>query len=250
MATFCCHGPLQKLLTRRDREGLIIYRFHDHPGVKDAIEALGIPHTEVDVILANGRSVNFKHPLCHGDVIDVYPPDTPVPAAALCHLSPEPPDPVTFILDVHLGTLARRLRLLGFDSLYRNDYSDAEIMRLSLAQGRIILTRDKGILKHRLVRHGCLVSSDRVDEQVRQILVRYRLYDRIRPWLRCMACNGLTERVDKAVVAQRLEPKTLLYYDAFQRCLACDRLYWQGSHFEKIAAWLDDLLEAGPAKPV
>lgn len=238
VARFRYFGNLHKLLKRRYRSEQSDYRFRTHPGIKDAIEAMGVPHTEVDVILVNNRSVDFKYKLLDRDAVDVYPLFTPLPAQELLHLSPSVPGTVTFVLDVHLGTLARRLRLLGFDCLYRNDFSDAEVMQLSLEQGRTILTCDRGILRHKRVVHGYLVRSDQVDQQVREVLARYQLHERVRPWLRCMACNGLMEEVRKGEIEARLEPKTRLYYDDFRRCGECDRLYWQGSHFAKINQWL------------
>jgi uncharacterized protein with PIN domain len=245
-ATFRYFGSLQNLLKRKYREGPIVYPFREHPGAKDAVEVMGIPHTEVNAILANGRSVGFNYQLQNLDSIDVYPLFISLPAKPLIRLSPPPPDPATFVLDVHLGKLARRLRLLGFDCLYQNDFADAEIMQLSLEQRRIILTCDRGILKHRQVLNGYLVRSDQIDNQIHEILARFLLRDRIRPWLRCMSCNGLLEKVEKAVIEHRLEPKTRLYYEDFHHCIDCDRLYWQGSHFEKINRWLATL---SPSRP-
>ena len=200
---------------------------------------MGIPHTEVDVVLANGRSVDFRYQLQNLDAIDVYPFHCAVPAETLLHLCVLPVEPVAFVIDLHLGKLARRLRLLGFDCLYQNDFSDAEIMQLSFDQQRVILTRDRGILRHRQVVHGYLVRSDQVDEQVREIVGRYQLFDQIRTWRRCMACNGLLEKVEKAAILDRLQPLTRRHYLDFRRCRVCNRLYWQGSHFEKISRWLE-----------
>jgi len=242
VARFRFHGGLEELLVRRYRADLPSYCFRDNPGIKDAIETMGIPHTEVDVILANSLSVHFSYPLQNNDVIDVYPVFSDVPVAKPLKLTPCPPDPVSFVLDVHLGKLARRMRLLGFDVCYRNDLDDAEIMEIADREGRVILTRDLGILKHRKVVHGYLVRSDQIDCQLREVLKRYELYGQIHLWTRCMVCNGLMERVEKAEVLDRLEPKTRLYYEDFHRCSSCDQLYWQGSHFFKIAAWLNEFL--------
>jgi hypothetical protein len=204
---------------------------------------MGVPHTEVEVLLANGHSVGFDYQLQHDDVIDVYPLYTPVPIHPYRSLSAVTPTPVGFVLDVHLGKLARRLRLLGFDCLYRNDFADSEILRISLDDERIILTRDLGILKHRQVCNGYLIRSGKIEVQVREVLARYWLFDQIKPWRRCLSCNGLLGRVDKASILHQLEPKTRLYYEDFHQCAACGRLYWQGSHFEKMACWVDTLLE-------
>ncbi len=240
-ASFRCFGNLPALLKRRYRDASIVYRFKRHPAVKDAIESMGIPHTEVDVIVANGCSVDFHYQLQHLDTIDVYPLGCTVPAGTVLHLSAPPVEPVAFVIDLHLGKLTRRLRLLGFDCLYQNDFSDAEIMQLSFDQQRVILTRDRGILKHRQVVHGYLVRSDQVDEQIREVIDRYQLIDQIHAWRRCMACNGLLEKIEKAAIAERLQPLTRRYYLDFRRCRVCQRLYWQGSHFEKISRWLETL---------
>lgn len=242
VARFGFHGGLEGLLVRRYHSDQPIYRFRDNPGIKDAIEVMGIPHTEVDVILVNDFSVDFNYQLHNLDIVEVYPVFSDVPIKSPRRLSPPTPDPVSFVLDVHLGKLARRLRLFGFDACYRNDLDDAEIMEIAELDGRIILTRDLGILKHRTVMHGYLVRSDHVECQLREVLNRYELSGQIRLWKRCMACNGLMARVEKADVLDRLEPKTRLHYEDFHCCSSCDRLYWQGSHYQKIAAWLNEFL--------
>jgi len=242
VARFRLRGGLEELLVRRYRADIASYHFRDNPGIKDAIETMGIPHTEVDVILANGLSVNFSYPLQDNDIIDVYPVFSDVPVAKPLNLTPCPPDPVSFVLDVHLGKLARRMRLLGFDVYYRNDLDDAEIMEIADRESRIILTRDLGILKHCKVMHGYLVRSDHVDCQLREVMRRYELFGRAHLWKRCMVCNGLMVKVEKADVQDRLEPKTRLYYEDFHRCSDCDRLYWKGSHYVKITAWFQEFL--------
>ena len=241
-ARFRFHAGLQELLVRRYRADQPTYRFRDNPGIKDAIEAMGIPHTEVDVILANGLSVNFSYPLHNNDNIDVFPVFSDLPVTRPLKLSPSPPEPACFVLDVHLGKLARRLRLLGFDACYKNAFNDTDIMAVAEREKRIILTRDTGILKHRKVMHGYLVRSDYLDCQLREVLRRYDLHHRIRLWMRCMVCNGLMEQVNKAVVEPFLEPKTRLYYEDFHRCSSCGQLYWKGSHYHKIIQWLNNFL--------
>lgn len=236
------------LLSRATPDGRVRYRFDGHPAVKDAIEALGIPHTEVDLIIAAGRSVGFEHRLQDGDRVEVYPFHQEVPLRPLRHLGPPVPQSAAFILDVHLGKLARRLRLLGFDCRYRNDYADAEIVRLALAEQRIILTRDRGILKQGIVEQGLLLSSGRPDEQVREVLERYRLFAQLRPWQRCPVCNGQLEAVDKVRVLPRLLPNTARHGRQFRLCSGCGKLYWRGAHHAKIAAWVDPLLASRRGK--
>ncbi len=150
-----------------------------------------------------------------------------------------------FILDVHLGKLARRLRMLGFDALYENDYDDPQIVEIARAEGRTILTRDRGILQRRPVASGqvpgYLVESDDIDVRVREVLTHFDLVGEVAPFRRCMACNGLIEPVDKAEIVDQLEPLTAEHYDEFYRCQRCGRVYWRGSHFDKMQASIDKL---------
>lgn len=217
------------------------YRFSASPAIKDAIEALGVPHTEVNLIIACGRSVDLRYRLQAADRIEVYPFGCVPDIEPLQHLSPPLATVATFVLDVHLGKLARRLRMLGFDCCYRNDYTDLQLIDQGLAEGRIILTRDRGLLKHSRVKQGYLVGSGRVEEQVREVLDRYCLYGQIQALRRCPQCNGLLAEVEKEQILSCLPPKTARYYDQFRKCRDCRQLYWQGSHYEKIAVWLRQL---------
>ncbi len=240
-ARFEFFGSLAELIVRPHQAGRVIYHFNDQPAVKDAIEALGIPHTEVDAILAGQRSVGFDYPLQAADQLSVYPYAWPLPHACVIRLIPPVPDDPRFILDVHLGKLARRLRLLGFDCLYRNDYDDDQIVRIALGQDRIILTGDRGLLKRRQVVQGCLIRSGRAEVQLRQVIDRYDLIRHIRPLGRCSACNGLLQPVPKQEIVEQLQPKTRLYYQTFLRCENCGRIYWHGSHTGKILQWIERL---------
>lgn len=239
-AEFRFWGRLRPLLPQRV-DGCCEYLFSGQPAIKDSIEALGIPHTEVDRIKVADESVGFCYRLQHGDRVAVYP-FAYLPASATDPgLSPPLPEKVAFILDVHLGKLARRLRMLGFDCRYRNDYSDPQIIAQSLREQLIILTRDRGILKHACVEQGYLVASQQVEEQVREVLDRYRLYCQIQAFRRCPTCNGVLAEVAKEKVLARLQPKTARYYYDFRCCRECGRIYWQGSHYTKIENWIRQL---------
>jgi uncharacterized protein with PIN domain len=146
---------------------------------------------------------------------------------------------------VHLGKLARRLRLLGFDVAYRNKAADPEIVETALAQQRIILTQDRGILKLKTVTHGCLVRSADVREQVVEVIRRFDLASRMDPFSRCTQCNGLIRAVDKAEVEHDLPPKTREYCHEFFRCELCGKVYWKGTHFSRLAADVDELISLG-----
>lgn len=149
--------------------------------------------------------------------------------------------PIKFILDVHLGRLARWLRMLGFDSLYRNDYDDPEIVAIAVQEGRAILTRDLGIMKRRAVTHGYHVQSTKPQEQLDEVLTRYQLHEQIRPFHRCIVCNGLLHTVAKETVVDQLEAKTVLYYDDFFQCADCRKIYWRGSHFARMTSFINGL---------
>lgn len=150
-------------------------------------------------------------------------------------------EPIKFILDVHLGRLARWLRMLGFDTLYRNDYDDPEIVTIAGQEGRTILTRDLGIMKRRAVTRGYHVQSTEPREQLDEVLTRYQLRNQIKPFHRCIVCNGLLQTVPKEAILSELEPKTILYYEDFFQCADCRKIYWRGSHFERMTAFINGL---------
>lgn len=238
---FRFYAELNDCLPASRRYQSFIYPFSGNPSIKDSIESLGVPHTEVDLILVNQISVDFDYHLKNGDMVSVYPVFESMDISPLVRLRAKPLRNTRFILDVHLGKLARKLRMIGFDTLYRNDYSDPEIVNISLKDRRIILSRDRGILKRKSVSHGYWVRSTRTDAQIREVLHRFNLYSQIKPFDRCMICNGKIKKVNKEAVMDRLPPKTILYYDEIYSCLGCDRLYWKGSHYHKMDGYIQDL---------
>jgi uncharacterized protein with PIN domain len=211
--------------------------------VKHLLESLGTPHTEVDVILVNGTSVDFDYRAVDGDRVAIYPALEILDISPIIHLRPQPLGEAHFVLDGHLGKLASYLRLLGFDTLYRNDYNDDELAKVSSREQRILLTRDRGLLKRGLVTLGYCVRAKSPREQTVEVLRRFELVEQARPYSRCARCNGRLVPTSKADVFDRLEPKTKLYYDEFQVCEQCDRVYWRGSHFERMEAQLQRLLK-------
>jgi len=243
VAYFRFYEELNDFLPPARRKKEFPYAFKGTPSVKHAIEALGVPHPEVDLILADGRSVDFGYRLTHQDRISVYPVFESFDISPLVRLRPEPLRRPAFVLDVHLGKLARMMRLLGFDCLYRNDYDDPEIVDISVQQNRIILTRDRHLLQAGAVTRGYWVRSNAVDGQVGEVLRRFDLFSRIRSFRRCLLCNGAMEGVRKEDILQHLEPKTILYYNTFFRCRQCGRIYWKGTHFDaletRVERWVD-----------
>jgi len=205
--------------------------------VKNAIEALGVPHTEVELILANGKSVDFSYLVRDGDRIAVYPMFEAFDIRPLLRLRPEPLRRLRFIADSHLGGLARFLRMLGFDTLYRNTWHDAEIRRLAALGQRIILTRDRDLLKCRDVTHGCFVHERKPEQQLREIVRRLQLEGDARPFTLCLGCNVALEPADKSAVAHRIPPNAARFYDRFSTCPSCGGIFWEGTHWRRMRAW-------------
>jgi uncharacterized protein with PIN domain len=220
----------------------IDHEFQRRASIKDMIEAFGVPHTEVEVILVNGRAVDFSYIVQDGDRISVYPVFESVDITPLLRLRPEPLRKPKFVLDSNLGRLARYLRLLGLDCLYRNDYHDAELASIASKQQRTLLTRDRTLLQRRIITHGYYVRALQPREQVREVLARFDLYRQVAPFTRCTRCNGELEDVDKQVISARLEPKTRKYYHSFRICSECGQVFWRGSHHARMQRLVAALL--------
>jgi len=210
--------------------------------VKDLIEAEGVPHTEVDLVLVNGESVDFSRQVRDGDRISVYPVFESLDISPALKVRPQPLRETRFVLDVHLGRLAGYLRMLGFDALYRSDYRDEELVRISSAEGRILLTRDLGLLKHAAIQHGYAVRQTNPRQQAREVVQRFDLSRSAAPFTRCLRCNQPLAPVAKESIQERLPETTRAYYDDFRRCPGCDRLYWAGSHYQRMRRLVDELL--------
>ncbi|MFI9201236.1 Mut7-C RNAse domain-containing protein [Streptomyces sp. NPDC053048] len=188
------------------------------------VESLGVPLTEAGRLLVDGREVLTSHIPAAGESVEVE---------AVARPQEVPGAPLRFLLDVHLGTLARRLRLLGVDAQYESeDIGDPALAALSAAQQRVLLSRDRGLLRRREIWAGAYIYSDRPDEQLRDVLGRFA--PPLAPWTRCTACNGPLQDADKEAVREHLEHGTQRTYDVFAQCLTCGRVYWRGAHHAKL----------------
>ena len=240
-ADFRFYEELGDFLPLERRKVSFAYEFKGRPTVKDAIEALGVPHPEVDLIIANGRSVAFDYHLRPGDRIAVYPVFEALDISPIIRLRAQPLREIRFVLDVHLGKLAKLLRLLGFDVLYRNDLTDLEIILIAREERRIILTRDRGILKDGRVTHGHWMRTTRAREQCREVLTRFDLSGGIAPFTRCSLCNGLLQERSRAEIHERLPERVATRCHEFRECPDCGRLYWKGSHYAALQARIEEL---------
>lgn len=244
-AVFRFYEELNDFLPDPRKKRDIHYAFNNSPAIKDPIEAIGIPHTEVELVVVNGTSVGFDYRLRDGDRVAVFPVFESFDITPILKVREKPLRETRFICDVHLGKLVRYLRMLGFDTLYRNDYADEEIVRLAAGERRIVLTRDRRLLHHRAITHGYWVRSQDPDAQMREVLQRFDLDATAGLFSRCPACNGLVEAVPKSEILERLAPLTRRYYNTFHRCRSCGRIYWRGSHYDqleqRIQEWIPPL---------
>ncbi len=220
------------------------------PGtVKDVIESFGVPHTEVELITANGESVPFSYVVRDEDRIAVYPMFESFDITPELQVRREPLREPRFVLDVHLGRLAAYLRMLGFDTFYRNCATDPELARISFQQQRILLTRDRGLLKHNAITHGYLLRETDSHRQLPEVVDRFDLASSIRPFTRCMACNGMLVDVPKQEVLTSLPPRVAEVHDDFRQCERCGKVYWKGSHYGRMQRWVNDLVPFGGRTP-
>ncbi|QYY31837.1 MULTISPECIES: Mut7-C RNAse domain-containing protein [Cupriavidus] len=213
--------------------------------VKHMIEALGVPHTEVELILVNGESSGFDRMLEDGDRVSVYPKFESLDVSPLLRVRAHPLRIMRFVADAHLGGLAHLLRMMGFDTLYDNHFEDSEIERIAEREGRIVLTRDRELLKRRGITHGCYVRAIKSTPQVREIFQRLDLARSARPFSLCLDCNVPLQPVARDVVADRVPPAVLERHDRFVTCDGCRRVFWEGSHWRCMRALVDELVCAG-----
>lgn len=208
--------------------------------VKDLIESLGVPHTEVEVILVEGRSVDFGYKVSDAERVSVYPVFESFEISPV-FLRPAPLREPRFVLDVHLGRLARHLRLLGFDAKWTNDADDEDLASASVSEARILLTKDIGLLKRRMITRGYYVRETSPRLQVTEVLRRFDLHDRITPFSRCLECNSELSPATKEDAMARVPSRVLREHDTFSRCPRCGRIYWRGSHYDRLAAFVEQV---------
>ena len=235
------YAELNDFLEPESRGVTVRRPFRSHQTVKDVLEAMGIPHTEVDLILVNGDPQDFSHRPRVGDRIAAYPMFEALDITSTARLRPVPLRDTRFVVDVNLGRLARLLRVLGFDAWWSSDADDATLAEVSRDEQRILLTRDRGLLKRRVITHGLFVHSQHPEEQTLEVIRRLDLRQRLEPLTRCLHCNGKLAAVSKDEVIDQLEPLTREYYEEFSRCAECRRIYWAGSHHARLLGLVERL---------
>ncbi len=240
-AEFRFYQELNDFLSRKKRKKSFTHEFTGHPSIKDTVEAIGVPHAEIDLLIVEGESVDFTYKMQGGERVAVYPVFEAFDISPIVHLRAKPLRENKFIVDVNLGRLAGYLRLLGFDSYYKNDLDDHEIVIRSLSEQRIILTRDLGILKHGEVTHGYWVRSTKPRAQISEVVKSLQLENNFNPFTRCAECNYIVYPVAKRALLERLPDYIQKNHEDLFECAGCHKIYWKGSHYDRILEWIDTL---------
>jgi len=211
--------------------------------VKHMIEALGVPHTEVELVLLNGESVGFERTLLDGDRVAVYPVFERLDISPLLRVRARPLRVLRFVADAHLGGLAALLRMSGFDTLYHNAFDDGEIAEIGAHQGRIVLTRDRELLKRRIISHGCYLHARKPREQLGELFERLDLARSARPFSLCLRCNHPLRKLPAEQARPKVPAKVAERHSRFLACDQCQRVFWEGSHWRSMQALLEPLLQ-------
>ena len=241
-AYFRFYEELNDFLPPEKRKIKFEHPFFCRASVKDIIESLGVPHTEIDLILVNGKSVDFSYIINDKDEISVYPVFESFDISEVQHLRPQPLREPKFIVDVHLGRLAKNLRMLGFDTLYKNNTKDNELIDISQKERRTIITKNREILKRNNVTHGYWIRSKTPEDTVIEIIKRFDLKNQIRELTRCLECNLLLKKTEKEKIADKIPAKVELRHNEFFICVDCNKIYWKGSHYNKMSALVKKIL--------
>jgi len=242
MTTFRFYEELNDFLAHERRKQEFVCRCAESATVKHMIEALGVPHTEVELVLVNGESVGFDQLLQEDDRVAVYPRFEALDITPLLRVREHPLRLTRFVADAHLGGLARLLRMAGFDTLYDNHFHDHEIAAISIQENRIVLTRDRELLKRREITHGCYVHALKPAEQLHEIARRLDLAHSARPFTLCLHCNAPLHDLAKALALPRVPPAVRERHERFSTCEVCQRVYWEGSHWLRMSALLQQAM--------
>jgi hypothetical protein len=248
VARFRFYSELNDFLPDENRGKELTRHFSVSGSVKDFVESFGVPHTEVDLVLANGKPVDFSFQVTDGDRVSVYPVFESLDISSVSRVHVAPLRALGFLLDVHLGRLAAYLRMAGFDALYGKQASDAELAAIVAREGRVLLTRDRYLLMRTAVERGYWVRSTVPKQQLLEVVKRFDLASSMQPFTRCLACNTILEEASRESVLERLPPK-IGDMGVFHICASCQRVYWEGSHHERMStllAWVKANARSSP----
>jgi uncharacterized protein len=236
--SFRFYEELNDYLPEEKRKIWFEYSFSGAIFIQDAIQSMGVPPDEIDLILVNQQSKGFDYLLQDGDRISVYPVFELFDLTGISQLRGTPLRNPTFICDVHLGRLCKYLRMLGWDTLYSNKYTPEEMIAISRKEKRIILSRSYQLTRHKEVTHSYWIRSADPLEQVKDLILKLDLSSGTNPLIRCLNCNDKVVPVGKIEILHRLQDRTAKYYNEFFNCPTCNKIYWKGSHFENMLAFI------------
>ncbi len=242
---FRCYAELNDFLSENQKYKPFIFSIKTPAVVSEAIVSIGIPLSEVDLILVNSSPVERFHKLTSGDYISVYPVFESFDISCLKNTQREPLRKTKFIADAHLGKLTKYLRMLGFDTLYRNDFGDEEIINISLSDHRIILTRDKRLLNSRRVTHGYYIRAIDKHKQLTEVVDKFDLISQFKPFTRCMTCNSFLISKTPNQVSHLISKDILNCFEEFYYCESCNKVFWKGSHFKRMESMILDIARKG-----
>jgi uncharacterized protein with PIN domain len=239
---FRFYGELNDFLVQQHQAGEFIYPFLGSPSVKDLIEAVGVPHPEVDLVLVNSHSVDFSYRVPDRARISVFPSWKSIDISGFTKVRSNPPWPVQFILDGHLSRLAAYLRLFGFDAFLDMKEADPRLAQLSESLGRVLLTRDIGLLKRRQVQWGYWVRETDPKRQIVEVLRRFSLMEQIRPFVRCLNCNSFLKEVRLEEIRSLVSSSVQEKQHEFFQCMGCKKVYWKGTHYHHMEKWIGQVV--------
>ncbi len=237
-AIFRFYDVLNDFVDRERKNLNFFYQFVNSPSVKDCIEAIGVPHTEIEAIKINSEFTDFTHRVNQDDKIEVFSIKSDIDLTQSIELRPEIKD-YKFIVDANVAKMTKNLRMMGFDTYYDFDLSDKEIVALAEREKRIILSRDIGLLKRKNAIYGYFLRKTNIEEQVTEVFTRYRLYDKVKPFTLCLKCNQLIRKVSNKEAKQFIEENILNEYEDFFKCDKCNKFFWKGSHYDKMMVNVD-----------
>lgn len=237
------YAELNDFLSGTEKQKPFCFPFKGIMTVREAIESLGVPHSGVDLVLVNGEPAELTQRIQADDYISVYPEFEAFDISDVSRIRKKPLRTSRFIVDAHMGKLSRDLRMLGFDTLFAGTVSDAEIIETAAREKRVILTRDRDLLKSGKVDHGYYVRAVRRHDQLKEVINKFDLRSQFDPFTRCMVCNGILTDASLSEIAGRLNPELTNMYMSFFRCSGCGRIYWEGSHYARMMAKIEHLSE-------
>ena len=229
-----CYAELNDFLTLSRRWRTFRLGFNQPGAVKDTIESIGIPHTEVDMVLINGEASGFDHIVHDNDRISVYPRFRTLDISNVSHCRPPPLREIRFVADGHLGRLSAYLRMLGLDCVHDNSFDDPVLADISANEQRILLTRDRKLLMRKQVIYGYYVRETYPRRQLLELISRFRFLHQVTPFSRCMKCNHELITISRKKAIADVPPLAALLHNDFRQCSLCKRIYWQGTHYQRM----------------